>query len=504
MPVRLRLALIFAMGTAVVGVVFGYLFVSELSGGLRGSVVSALRARASTLLQQLPETGVPAAGFQLQDGAQGSGGEETLDLSQLIGRGGRVAAATGPASSRRVVTTGDLRRARAGPLLVDAQVGRDHTHFLLLVTPTSEQAGTFVVVGQPLTTVDQAISRVTTEVAVVGSIAVVAAALAAWFLASLALVPVERMRRQAEEQAERGVFTTLDVPRSRDEIAQLAETLNVLLGRLQDSLERERGFSAAAGHELRSPLALVRAELELAGRGSRSTEYVGGAVRRATEEVDRVIDLADRLLLLSRGDEGALALFRVDTDLRLVVEHAVQALAPALARAGIEVTVRPGDPSFAQVDATAYRRIVENLVENSARHGGAVTHIELVLSPTTDRVTLEVIDDGTGFPAELLPHAFERFSRADPSRSRASGGAGLGLSIVKTIAEAHGGTVAARNGPDGGAVVTVVVQRRTGSPDRAGPCAEAHAAPAPSPDGVTTGAGTPGDPSGPPRLSQPR
>lgn len=464
MPVRLRLAVLFAVGTAVVGLLFGYLFVSELSGGLRGSVVNALQARANTVLGQLPETGVPASGFQFQGGSQGNGGpDETSDLTQLLGRGGRIIAAAGPASGRRIVTIGELRSAHTAPVVVGAHVGARRTHFLLLVTAVSAQARTFVVVGQPLTTVDRAISQVTIEIAVAGAVAVVGAALAAWLLASLALIPVERMRRQAEDETEEGIFTTLHVPKSNDEIARLAQTLNTLLERLQGALERERGFSAAAGHELRSPLAIVRAELELAGRPGRSAEYLCGAVQRATAEVDRVVELADRLLLLSRGDEGALRLHRVDADLREVVRQAVDALGPWLAREGIVVAVQ-GSSVLVAVDPAAFRRIVENLVENAARHGGSTRHVDVIIRPADFCVTLEVVDDGLGFPPEFLPRAFERFSRPDASRNRASGGSGLGLSIVRTLVHAHGGTVAARNGARGGAVVTVVVPRAAAPP----------------------------------------
>lgn len=461
--IRLRLAVVFTAATALAGALFGYLFVTELASGLRSSAVAALETRASTLVQQLPETGSLPTGPQVQQGTVGGLSEhlaESQDLTQLLGKDGRVVDAAGPASGRRLVSQSDLLRARRAPVVLDKRLGSSRQHFLVVVMAATGQGRAFVVVGQSLTTADQAISRVVTAVTLVGALAVLGAGLAAWFLASRALRPVERMRRQAQAAFERGDPATLGVPGSHDEIARLAETLNALLAQLHAALERERGFTAAAGHELRSPLALIRAELELAGRSGRSAEYLHAAVERATGDVDRVIDLANQLLLLAQSDAEVMQLHPVETDLQVLVCDVLDGLRPVLAGAGVSVAVQADGPVPASADPAAYRRIVENLVENAVHHGGRLQRIDVVLRRVGEWVDLDVADDGTGFPPDFLPRAFERFSRADESRSSVSGGAGLGLSIVRALARAHGGDAAAMNGGLGGAIVTVRIRRK--------------------------------------------
>jgi signal transduction histidine kinase len=325
---------------------------------------------------------------------------------------------------------------------------------LVLITATG-QDGTFLLVGQSLATVNQAVREVTMAVSAGGVLAVLATAVAGWFLAGRALAPVECMRREAARISERDNDTALSVPPSNDELARLAVTLNDLLGRLHTALERERGFSAAASHELRSPLAVLRAELQLAGRPGRSPEYLSAAVRRATGEVDRVIDLANRLLLMAQGDADAVHLETAPVNLTDLVQDTLSSQSQKLDAAGVSVSLHAPDAVTARVDVVAYRRIVDNLVENALRHGGPVHRLDVALFLECKEVRLEIADDGSGFPPKFLPHAFERFSRADPSRSRQSGGAGLGLSIVATLARAHGGRVQAANRVGGGAIVRV-------------------------------------------------
>jgi hypothetical protein len=450
--IRQRLVLFFSGVTIVAASLFGYIFVTEFAGGLRHSVLASLQTRTATLLQRLPDT---ASGPQIAQGSLGVADlAESQDVTQELTLGAKVLVALGPGTDKPLVGPATLRLARRSPQVLHISVGRRRTTFLLLVTATG-QGDTFLVVGQSLATVDQAVSQLTMAVSVGGVLAVLATALAAWFLAGRALAPVERMRREASHISARDSDTALSVPPSNDELARLAVTLNDLLGRLHAAVERERGFSAAASHELRSPLAVLRAELQLAARPGRSPEYLSEAVRRATGEVDRVIDLANRLLLISQGDEDVVHLEMVQVDVRDIVQDTLASQSQKFEAAGVSVSLHAPNAVRARVDIVAYRRIVENLVENALRHAGSLHRLDVGLFPECTEVRLEVADDGAGFPPDFLPHAFERFSRADPSRSRQSGGAGLGLSLVAVLARAHGGRVQAANRLGGGAVVRV-------------------------------------------------
>jgi len=243
------------------------------------------------------------------------------------------------------------------------------------------------------------------------------------------------------------------VPSTRDEIAALAGTMNDLLSRLQQALARQRTFTADASHELRTPLAVLRGELELATRPGRTREDLAVAVRHAAAEAERLTRLTDDLLLLARDDEDRLGLRRTPTDIGALLAASAQLAASRLAEAGVTCRVDAQPGTCASIDADRIRQAVDNLVDNALRFapGGSV----IVLAARADGADLgiEVRDNGPGFPAGFLPHAFERFRRPDSGRSRDDGGAGLRLAIVRAIVAAHGGSVTAGNRPGGGAVV---------------------------------------------------
>lgn len=458
MPIRLRLAVLFAVGTAAVAVIGGVVFVNELSGGLRNSVLTSLQVRAAAVSQQLPDSGGSGSGFQdpgLAPGSAGSLGSE--DITQIIDRQDRVVDASGPVGAHSLLNAAQLDQARRHPLVVEMDVVHQPQPFLMLATTASDNGSSIVVVGASLGTVNDAIERVIAEIVVGGLAGVVVAGIAAWLLAGAALRPVERMRRQAAELSEHDTDATLPIPASRDEIAALGTTLNGLLGRLHGALNRQRGFVSAAGHELRGPLAILKSELELADRPGRSHAELTRAIELAGNETDRIIRLADDLFLLSRGDEGALPLHRTPTDLRSLVETSVESFSSRAEQGGITFEVTGSPSPVVEIDEQRCRQIIDNLLDNAVQHSPRGSTITVSLEHSDSAVVLNVADEGTGFPEEFLPRAFERFSRPDESRSRDAGGTGLGLAIVKSLAEAHGGSVKAANGPNGGAVVTVVI-----------------------------------------------
>ena len=273
-----------------------------------------------------------------------------------------------------------------------------------------------------------------------GPLALGLATLAGWLLAGAALRPVEAMRRRAAAVSADTSGERLPVPRSHDEIHRLATTLNEMLDRLDAGLVRERRFVADAGHELRTPLALLRTELELALRREREPAELRDAIASAREEVDRLIGLAEALLVLDRAGEAALRLDDIDAgELLEAVARRFRRRAEAEGRR-IEI----GGEGTLHADRDRLEQALDALVDNALTHGAGTVR----LHAAGDAVT--VSDEGAGFPDDFLPHAFERFSRSD--ESRAGGGAGLGLAIVAAVARAHGGRATAA-----GATVTVVL-----------------------------------------------
>ena len=245
------------------------------------------------------------------------------------------------------------------------------------------------------------------------------------------------------------------MPATRDEVAALAGTMNDLLGRLQRALARQRAFVADASHELRNPLAVLRGELELAARPGRGQAELAAAVRSAGAEAERLARLTDDLLLLARSDEERFGLRLERTDIGDLLGRSAGLAGSRLAAAGVtgRVDVPPG--TYADVDPDRIRRAVDNLVGNALRFAPRGSVIVLAARAAGQDLEIEVSDDGPGFPAGFLPHAFERFARPDSGRSRGDGGTGLGLAIVRAIAAAHGGVATAANKPGGGAVVTL-------------------------------------------------
>jgi len=446
-PLRLRLALLFAAGTGLLIAVIGAGFLLQLTRSLDASIDTGLRTRADLLASRVSTpSGTDPFGTV-------SGSEQ---VAQVLTSDGAVLRSSEAAGPRPVLDAQQRRTALSGEVSFTGDVNGDRNR-VLAVPFDSAGRRLLAVVGTGTDISDVAEDRVRNAILLGGPPAVLAAGLAAWVLAGAALRPVERMRRQVADITDQDRDAQLAVPRTRDEVARLAVTMNGLLTRLQHALERERGFVADAGHELRTPLAILRAELELAARPGRSREQLASAVVSAVQETDRLARLADDLLLLARADQGQQFLRCRSVDVDDLLSAAVRLACVRGAPSGVEIRLDGARGLVVPADADKLRRAVDNLLENAVRHspaGGTVTlsssREEQDGQPT---VVVQVEDTGPGFPPDFLPVAFERFRRAGDSRTRDDGGTGLGLAIVRSIAVGHGGRAIAGNRPQGGAYV---------------------------------------------------
>jgi signal transduction histidine kinase len=282
----------------------------------------------------------------------------------------------------------------------------------------------------------------------VGAVGLVALVLALcgvmWLLIGRTLAPVERIRRQASAITGRQLDRRVHEPIQQDEIGRLARTVNAMLARLQDSAERQNRFVADAAHELLSPVASLRAQLETAQDGE-SVIPDGVSVPDLLQETLRMQTLVDRLLLLARTDAGDLAPRRAMVDLDDTIDDVISSLIHP--RVSIDLTgVHPvqvtGDPDLLE-------QVVRNLVQNAVRH--ASQQVRLGLSTEGGEAVLTVDDDGPGIPVERRDEVFRRFTRLDAARDRSGGGVGLGLAIVTEIVRAHAGSIEVDWAPIGGA-----------------------------------------------------
>ena len=422
LPIRIRVTAAFALAmAAVLGLTALFLYL-RLGSHLSTALDRELRVRAQDLAAL---AGNPRAPFP--DGRFVEHGES---YAQLLAPDGRVLKATRPLGGAPLLDVAALR----GPTYLDRRSvpGLEEPSRLF----ASRVGRNVLVVGATRQDRVETLAAFRNELLIAGPIALLLASAAGYLLAGFALRSVETMRRRAASISAQTPGARLPVPQTGDELERLGETLNEMLCRLESALERERGFVADAGHELRTPLTIVRTELELALRQAGSVDELKGAIGRSAQEVDRLSQLAEDLLLIARSEDRGLPLRieRVDVDQLFAgvvrrVELRAQAEAKRVTASSAGATV--------QGDRIRLEQALVNLVDNALRYGGD----SITLAARGEE--LHVTDDGPGFPPGFLDRAFERFSRADAARGRS--GAGLGLAIGRTIAEAHGGSAHAAN-----------------------------------------------------------
>jgi signal transduction histidine kinase len=283
--------------------------------------------------------------------------------------------------------------------------------------------------------------------------------LTTWKLVGRALDPVEAIRRQVAEISVTALDRRVPEPGTADEIDRLARTMNEMLARLEEAARRQQSFVADASHELHSPLATIRAKLEN-GLARPETVDWSGLVSGWLDEQARLEHLVENLLLLARADNGAAVRSPRTVDLDEVV---LRELRDLRARGRVRVDVSGVLGGRVVGDADQLRQVVRNLLDNAELHAASTVRVELAQADE-DTVVLAVSDDGPGIAPAQRERIFERFVRLDPARSRAAGGAGLGLAIVREIVTAHGGTARAEQTDAGARLVVRLPAAERGAP----------------------------------------
>jgi two-component system OmpR family sensor kinase len=449
LSIRIRLTVLFAGVMTVVLIAIGGFVYERVGSSLSTSLNNDLRVRAD-------DVGAPGGGTH--GDARDYGGAE--GVAQLLDANGHVLRATPALRQLPLLTAAQVERARAGEIFLDrrAPVAFGDERWRVLARPVAGKAGTEIaVVAASLHPRHEALRQLLMQLLLAGLAALVLAALAGYALAAAALRPVEAMSRRAAAISLQGGDKRLPVPPTRDEIAKLGTRLNEMLARMETAFAHERQFLADASHELQTPLAILRAELEIALRRPRSREELEDVIRSAQEEAQRLGTLAEDLLVVARADQGGLPVtlskIRAD-DLLASVAERFQRRALESGRA---IEIAPSSSLDLTCDAIRISQALGNLIDNSLRHGGGT--ITLAALKRASVIELHVRDDGGGFPAAFLPRAFERFSRADMARS--GPGSGLGLAIVQAIARAHDGDANVANRPRGGSDVWLALPRVT-------------------------------------------
>jgi len=449
---RGRLTLVFALVTAVLCLLVGVLVDSQYRSALREALDDGLSTRFANLERDLATGGDQSVEPTLRDSEA---------FAQIVDADGQVVSAAPRALlERRVLTRSELAKARTRRITIERAAAPGDQQSRLLAGPAGQRGlGLVVVVG---TSLDEAIdAQHRLEEALVIGLPLLAAivSVAGWFLAGAALKPVRGLVEEADEisaVAARGQRRRLSVPETGEELADLARHLNELLARIEGALEHERAFLDDASHDLRTPISIVRSELELARMQTGEGSELARALDSSLEEVDRLDRLAVNLLVLARFRSAAPPPPE-PVELGALSRRAAQTVARS--RNGDAVPVRVNGSAQVRGDEGAIERAVVNLVENAARHADG--HVDVDVSSDGDRAVVAVRDDGPGFPPELLGQAAGRFVRGTNGGRGTENGAGLGLAIVDAIATAHGGELEIENGADGGADVQLKLPVRS-------------------------------------------
>ena len=434
LPIRVRLTAAFALAMVLVLAGAGLFVYLRLQEDLDDNLHAALDTRA----RAVSASGSAGAGAA-EEGEEG--------FAQLVARDGRVLDTSGGLQGA-ALSSAELERARSNDVVIDKRLPGIEGTARVLARPADQPPGAVVAVGQSLADRDETLSGLATSFAVGGPIAVLLASIAGYLLAATGLRPVEAMRRRARQVSLSRAGERLPLPAAHDEIRRLGETLNEMLDRLQRSFERERRFVADAGHELRTPVAIVKTELEGAMRTGDYGPQVREALAAAIEECDRLAQLAEDLLVVARSAEGELPVRPEELPVRTLLEDVRARFADRATQRHRSISVEVEDGLRLKGDPLRVRQALGNLVDNALRHGDG----EIVLRSrrANTGVELEVSDQGAGFEPAIADRAFERFARGDEART--SGGAGLGMAIVRAVAEAHGGRAEIVPGGDGATV----------------------------------------------------
>lgn len=308
-----------------------------------------------------------------------------------------------------------------------------------------------IMVGVPITTMQMTLNQLSQDLAMAVLLAFLVFALAISFLSRRVLSPVQRVTQAAARISGEDLTKRVPVPRSRDEVRELAVTVNGMLARLQESFETQRRFTADASHELRTPVTSIRGLAEYLMRRTDPTPAQLEPLKGIDREAERMAKLVNDLLDLARADAG-FTVQRQPMNIIEVLEEVKAELGPASTPA--QIVLDRGSPLLeVEGDAKRLKQVVLNLVQNALNAGARTVTLHAVRAGK--EVVLEVLDDGPGIPAEALPNIFERFFRVDGARR--GSGSGLGLAIVRSIVQQHGGVVDVRSRVGEGTVFTVTL-----------------------------------------------
>jgi heavy metal sensor kinase len=454
LSIRAKLTLWYLSLAALVLVAFGISIYLYFSRGLLNTIDGSLRNHAERIAQAV---GHPSA---TEEASQPGVLMLVPQFVSVLDRDGKVTDQILDAEGHEVpVNKSALERAAREWKPEYDEVSLSATeHARIITLPARDEDGElfFVVVGQSLRDVQRAQNQLILLLAITNPIALLLAGLGGLWLANKALKPVDRLTRAAERIGRGNLSERVEEHGSLDEIGRLAATFNQMISRLEQSFERERRFTADASHELKTPLAVLRGDIEVALRRERTTDEYQRVLKSSLEEIARLTKLTEDLLTLARSDAGESVLEIGKVQLDRLASEARAYITPLADYAGVALIYEPPpSPVVVEGDSKRLKQLLVNLLDNAIKYTSAGGSARLALALEDSCAVIKVTDTGRGIPAAALPHVFERFYRqTDPRDSRVTG-FGLGLAISKWIVDAHGGSIEANSKEGQGSSFTV-------------------------------------------------
>lgn len=379
---------------------------------------------------------------------------------QLLEADGTVAAASGNLNSQRfMLSRHTYRKAAAGNAIHETgQVSGLPPMRIVTIPVFSDQKLVRVVqVGAPLGEELETLNKLFLIFCISIPLGILLLSGGGWFLAGLALKPVDLITRSAQRITAENLSQRLDVMNPDDEIGRLAETFNSTLARLEASFNRTRRFFADISHELRTPLTIIRGEAEVGLKWAKEPQEFKEILQSTLDEVTRMSGIVESLLDLSRAEEGGTHLEMQEIELNEFLQGLIHDLNQQhrLIEQESRVSMESLGSSWVMGDMRRLRQVFLNLLNNAMQNSPEESPIKVELVAEAGRVRVSVIDRGIGIPSEDIEHIFERFYRVDKARNRNDGGSGLGLSLVKSLTEAHGGKVFVESAVGLGSIFTI-------------------------------------------------
>jgi two-component system OmpR family sensor kinase len=456
MSLRRKLAVGYAIAMALVLATTAVVVEISFQNELEFNIDASLRAQADALATVVAREGNSATGSAVHALVSKQAG-----FAQVLSPGGHIETATEAVEGIGLLPKGKLAAASRGTIVIERKkisaLGKQGKHIRMAAEPVRVRGLPLriVVVGRSVRDRERGIDSLGSAMAIAFPLGLLLALIAGYIVSALVVRPVEQMRRRAETLSLVEPGARLPVPEGGDELAALGESLNDMIARLERSFVQERALTSQTKAQLHAPLESLRAELQTALAHKRPVEEMEAALQAAATETDRLVRLAEELLVVARADEGTLPVELEQTDLSWLMVQAGERVRVRAADSHreVEVVIRRTVPIRA--DPEQLGQALDNLLDNAFVYGAG--RIRLFPVARNGDLEVHVTDEGPGFPDSFLSRAFERFTRADPTEGR--GGAGFGLAVVEAVAHAHGGHAGAANRPRGGADVWISLPR---------------------------------------------